>query len=305
MSIETPPSILYHYTSQEGLLGIIKNGEVWATDISYLNDTKEYKYTIDLISEVIKERHKSYLLDKGLSSPPPFATSTNMLSNLNKVPLYSEDWIEYNMLDDFQRVLHSVGEQHIFLFSLSEKGNLLSQWRGYCPHGGYSIGFNTSAFGKLLKKNKLSFVKCIYERNDQEEIVNNIIDNYIGNIRSKSSKLVDLIDLRLDLLFEYVGRLLAIAPKLKSESFKEEEEWRIVTRPLRATKSTQFREGKSTIIPYMRINIDDNGNMPIQEVITSPISHKQLSINAVKFLLSSKEINNCSVKGSEIPYQSL
>ena len=77
MPTEKPPSILYHYTSQEGLLGIIKNREVWATDISYLNDTKEYKYTVDLTSERIKEYQKSVLLDKGLSSPPPFVTSTN------------------------------------------------------------------------------------------------------------------------------------------------------------------------------------------------------------------------------------
>ncbi|MGR3303845.1 MAG: DUF2971 domain-containing protein [Candidatus Scalindua sp.] len=307
MSTEKPPSILYHYTSQEGILGIINNKEVWATDISYLNDTKEYKYTVDLTREIIKERHRLYLLDRRLSSPPTFAT-TNPMSNLDKVlsfqDKYGEDWIEYSMLDDLYEVLLHFKAQHIFLFSLSEDGNLLSQWRGYCPHGGYSIGFNTSAFSKLMVEKKgLIFVKCIYEKNDQKKMINNIIDEYINNIR-KSNKTLDSIEKRVDLVITFVRRLHAIAPKLKSDSFKEEKEWRILTVPLKETNFIKFREGKSTIIPYIRIKIDDNGNMPIEEVIISPISHEQLSENAVKLLLSCKEIESCSVKTSGISYQS-
>jgi hypothetical protein len=29
------PQILYHYTTREGLVGILKSGTVWATDIGY------------------------------------------------------------------------------------------------------------------------------------------------------------------------------------------------------------------------------------------------------------------------------
>ncbi len=72
------------------------------------------------------------------------------------------------MLEDLRNLIQRSKEFHIFVFFLSEKGNLLSQWRGYYPHGGYSIGFNTLAFGKLMEKKGLRFVKCIYERNDQE-----------------------------------------------------------------------------------------------------------------------------------------
>ncbi len=137
------------------------------------------------------------------------------------------------------------------------------------------------------------------------EMIKNIIGNYVNDIRSKSAELSDSETMRRNLTVEHLISFWAIAPKLKSEAFDEEEEWRIVSNPLNETNFIKFREGKSTIIPYIRIRINDNGNMLIKEVIISPISHEQLSENAVKLLLSCKEIKSCSVKVSRISYQSL
>lgn len=39
----SPPPILHHYTTQEGLLGIVESKSIWATNIYYLNDAAEYK----------------------------------------------------------------------------------------------------------------------------------------------------------------------------------------------------------------------------------------------------------------------
>jgi hypothetical protein len=36
------PEFLYHYTSQDGLLGIISSASLWATNISYMNDATEF-----------------------------------------------------------------------------------------------------------------------------------------------------------------------------------------------------------------------------------------------------------------------
>ena len=40
---QAEPELLYHYTTLDGLLGILDKRELWATGISYLNDTFEYK----------------------------------------------------------------------------------------------------------------------------------------------------------------------------------------------------------------------------------------------------------------------
>ena len=49
-------NVLYHYTSLSGLLGIIENKCIWASDIRYLNDSNEFSYTIELASELFKAK---------------------------------------------------------------------------------------------------------------------------------------------------------------------------------------------------------------------------------------------------------
>ena len=42
-----------HYTSQLGLMGIISNEVLWATNIKFLNDEHEFQHALDLIREII------------------------------------------------------------------------------------------------------------------------------------------------------------------------------------------------------------------------------------------------------------
>jgi hypothetical protein len=45
---ETPPEILYHYTSQAGLIGILDTRTIWASKIHYLNDSREFALALDI-----------------------------------------------------------------------------------------------------------------------------------------------------------------------------------------------------------------------------------------------------------------
>ena len=51
------PELFYHYTTQEGLLGILKNKTkcIWASHIRYLNDLSEGRVFLDTFSELIKD----------------------------------------------------------------------------------------------------------------------------------------------------------------------------------------------------------------------------------------------------------
>jgi hypothetical protein len=44
LSDEVLPARVYHYTSTDGLLGILDSGHLWATDLRYLNDTSELHF---------------------------------------------------------------------------------------------------------------------------------------------------------------------------------------------------------------------------------------------------------------------
>jgi len=39
---------VFHYTSQEGLLGIVQSESLWVTSIRHLNDSTELEYAVEL-----------------------------------------------------------------------------------------------------------------------------------------------------------------------------------------------------------------------------------------------------------------
>ena len=106
------PDLVYHYTSAQGLRGIVENDRLWATHVRYLNDFREIEHGCDVVratltkqregkaSEVVRE-----FLDLALTS-----------FNLNE------------QLD-------------VCVACFSENGDLLSQWKMYGDDArGFSIG---------------------------------------------------------------------------------------------------------------------------------------------------------------------
>jgi hypothetical protein len=61
---------LFHYTTQKGLLGICKSRILWTTNIYYLNDSKEFKYSYDLLLEILQNKsdHEDISLEKVLAN---------------------------------------------------------------------------------------------------------------------------------------------------------------------------------------------------------------------------------------------
>ncbi|HET8798761.1 MAG TPA: hypothetical protein VFO89_13795, partial [Thermoanaerobaculia bacterium] len=43
------PSNLYHYTTADGLRGILTHGHIWATNVRYMNDRSELTYAREVV----------------------------------------------------------------------------------------------------------------------------------------------------------------------------------------------------------------------------------------------------------------
>lgn len=54
-----PPPVLYHYTNQKGLLGILDSKEIWASHTQYLNDANEFRYAIKLVRKELERMIKA------------------------------------------------------------------------------------------------------------------------------------------------------------------------------------------------------------------------------------------------------
>ena len=285
---ELPP-LLYHYTTQSSLLGIMKDKSIRATNIFFLNDSLEFKYAADIVKEVISPAFESLPLRNRYALTGLFGGETPP-DDPGKEPEYRKrDFLEgiYRVIDDFEW-------DEIYVSSFTEEGDQLSQWRGYCPGGnGFSIGLRTSELVNQMKQQDFILAKCIYERERQKEIIRNII-NYAVNRLPEAQGSKGMISLISDTL----RSLIPTIPTLKHESFHEEKEWRFISRR-RAGSDIEFRPGKSLIIPYRNVPLKISDVLSI--IYIGPTPHRELAKKSVMQLINSIGLS-CNVEMSKTSY---
>jgi hypothetical protein len=183
---DSPPSILYHYTDQSGLLGILQSGTLWATKVQYMNDATEFGISVTL--------------GKGL-----LAKRLENLQNGN----------EREALKGVISRLDAIVYVNICTVSFCRDHDLLSQWRSYSGSGGgYAIGFSSSA---LSAAPGCRLGSCIYGPDNQTQIINELIDDMFRQKASNS----ELTILQLGAAFERA--LISCGAFFKDPSFKEED----------------------------------------------------------------------------------
>jgi hypothetical protein len=275
---------LYHYTDQNGFMGIFLNQELWASKIQYLNDEREYNLALDLATSHLK---------KLISSSNDHALKTRLNYYLSITP--------------------NIKNMNICVCSLTENGDLLSQWRGYSRSlGGYSIGFNEFAIEPFIRLKGFELVKCIYDQKTQKDKVSEIIDTMIGEFSHEPEP-----DYKMEPYYEsgniFLERLAKIAPTLKDSSFAEEAEWRVISEV--NFEQLEFRSGRSMLTPYFKISLDCRKNRDfdrlIDEIIVGHTPHPDLAVSSTEaFILKhfpprSSDDYKCpiDVKKSSIPFR--
>ena len=134
----TSDTILHHYTSPNGLIGIITEKNIRHTNINCLNDKSEYRYTYSLIK-------KEILTDSEISSK---LKTNNLFSLIESRCNYSTD----NKLYDIENETYNKRTYYIACFSTAEDS--LPMWNYYTSNGsslGYSIDFCIEDFNILHK----------------------------------------------------------------------------------------------------------------------------------------------------------
>jgi len=208
-----------------------------------------------------------------------------------------------------------------FSFSLSEREDSLSQWRGYCPDGGYAISFfenkafSRSQLCRMIDTNDLFIGKCLYTDTEHktllyEHIVGHTPESfldYMDDTRRDSTKQVKSQG-KYFLLDKILKNILTYAPFIKHNKFQDEQEWRIIASSDNQNykRLIKFREGKGFIVPYLEIPLvekDDQGELPwvqIDEIIVGPSPHRDLAVNACQLFRAE---STTKVTSSSIPYR--
>ena len=284
---EAKPELLYHYTDQKGLIGILQSRNIWASHIRYLNDSSEGKLFIKRFSELLKEAGTE-------------KKTVKIMENL-------------------------VDQQHVFIASFSELGDSLSQWRAYSGGGGgYSIGFsrdflckvNTdflSIHAKHFYKINTPFGRCIYGVSGRGGSPNREKKEYSVQIDQKVNQTNPAAESRSNKA-SYVREdpiavilfALWLASLTKHKGFAEEKEWRLTLVQKENTLPclTEFRPGISMPVPYIKIPLHSVNRPPeIRRVVIGPCPHPKEAMESVKRLLEKHGIKGAQVVSSEIPFR--
>ncbi len=286
---ELAGKVLYHYTTYKGILGITESRSIWASSVRHLNDTAEVKYACDLVTAHFERV-------------------------LPKVAPGNRERFEYVWSTFMQSVTRHT---NVFVASLSEVGDSLSQWRAYGGDGiGVSLGFDAQMLATTASSQKFRLVQCIYDLEKQESIVADLVEPMIAYYLNVA---------RTDYDGQGHERFAEIAPVFKDSAFEGEREWRLIREgkpmlnsdawmPLGkpSESSVKYRTNKSLLIPYIdfdlsRCDTNDRGKdcqAELVDVVVGPSPHAELNRESVVRLLESRGFDGGAVRSSAIPYRS-
>jgi hypothetical protein len=205
-----------------------------------------------------------------------------------------------------------------FVASFSENGDLLSQWRSYCPDGnGVCIGFKSDALSTHWiadpSGGKSAFVGYGLHR------VKYLSGTNDGSLAAEIDRLLELCERagnfeglqgRVDEEGHFLGWIAYVASRCKHAAFSEEQEWRLtMLKPHKPMPHQRFRAGKSMLLPYVEVEVnrkDDyqlNTKYFITEVRISPTPNESLARASVERLFASAGHAEVKVIPSAIPYR--
>jgi hypothetical protein len=258
-------SLLYHYTTQAGLLGIIRDRTLWASSILHLNDASEFKYAFDIAQRIASEAK---------------AAGKEM--------------------KDFEHtlaVMRNVINVHVCSFSTER--DQLSQWRAYCHDGsGFSIGFDPKVLQELAQGQDFTLEECTYDSNDHDASIRALIDVILalGTEKSHTPQPTFLTG------FMSVAPRMKHPSFAEEREWRLVN--RRVTETIR-NPQILYRLGKSFFIPYREFQLGSDVDSLVKEVIVGPSPHSKLSVKTTMEYLWHQGVRGVKVEESKTPYRSL
>jgi hypothetical protein len=311
--VRPDPDLLYHYTDQNGLLGILNDKCIWATHLRYLNDTSEGGIVFRVVLDELNSRINSDSMMELFGMQP--------VERTGKVECEDEEIHSQGVA-----ISSWVTSQDVLVASFSEEGNLLSQWRAYSGvAGGYSIGFSRSylcAVGEhfLLDRpgrfysDSNALVRCRYCDKREEELlkadVENLVTAYITEATSKKQSGpgigIEGFNTPGAIALKYFLPLGTRSAITKNEAFREEAEWRFAF-PLHRNDThadLEFRAGRSMLTPFLKVPLEwGDERIGIKKIMVGPCPHGDEATRSVQMLLKCQGIRGVEVVPSRIPYR--
>lgn len=292
--------VLYHYTTSDGLIGIINSKSLWATCIDFLNDPNELTYGINLCHQIVES------LDS-ISESLKLALGVYF-------EIYSENRKDKYLTSD------------LYIISFCEHHETLGQWRLYGKNGeGYCVGINLNEniilipeydiaeeFDEIVLTSCAHPKKVIYDSKQQHDLITGIIlsvDSELSTI-FENKKIIPSSNESFS-IYSQTARFIIenILPFIKKPEFYDESEWRILIK-FEKNISRKFRTNNNVIIPYTILKFYERTgkeasqiSVPIKDIIIGQALNFQRAHQGLRYFLKSYNHDEISISRSLIEFQ--
>jgi hypothetical protein len=143
---------------------------------------------------------------------------------------------------------------------------------------------------------------CIYNPDRQTQLVKQLVDGFIKEGITERNKDFDAKKVS----HEFTMDCVFLASVLKHPSFKDEQEWRIVSQTILPTDSQlDFRKGRAVLIPHLRFELAEP-EVPLNiHLVVGPNPEMDLALESATSLLAAKKCVGPAASRSLVPYRQL
>jgi hypothetical protein len=262
-SSEKPPRHLYHYTSLQGMMGIVESQTLWATDARYLNDAKELIWAKEVFGQALiaAETHSEAERD--------FVATLNNTHGLSDIGF------------------------RVFCTSFSEADDDLGQWRGYGSgtDGGVSLGISSSKM--MYKLPEAMMLPILYDAEQQAAIAQKIVAMMLDFFRSNLEESPIANAFFVPHCIQLFRQMTVIAAlRFKASYWSGEKEWRLITFITSYGRDElhklDFRQGRLGMTPYIKLPFPVEAyrkGVPIERLVLGPSLYPDLSLESIRLYM--------------------
>jgi hypothetical protein len=158
------PEKLWHYTSDQGFQGIIESGNIYATDVRFLNDSEEFIHARKIADDLVKEKPEFGDLNFPMRDILGWAVNN----------IFGSDFLNPN-------------SAQIFVVSFSDSEDDLSQWRGYSRRtSGVSIAFDLRIFRPPAESDSaVTLAPCVYGDDEKKNLIHRALQYFVKESQTK------------------------------------------------------------------------------------------------------------------------
>lgn len=310
-----PDERIFHYTSAEGLYGILRSGCLWATHFQFLNDSREfYAARESLINFVKGEVHKQLAAWK-VNGEFDFESGVDLRA-------IAEHEVTVIVDSMYETTYGRLGDPFVFSGFCctpdhpSYEGGGLLHWATYGQRGGYALRLNPHKIFRLLKQEHKKFPSSSYQSgkvvystgvppkslSEKYEVIAKVARCMIeGLVRNDMSRVN---------VFESASPFWRISSMLKDAYFRDEEEARVVFMRMRdlipdtAGQPIEMRHSDGVSVPYIEMFKGAllGDDCPIEAILIGPHAERARRLRALTTYLHSVSLSSIEVIESDVPY---